>query len=181
MRHPATEPALGVSLGAMDAEPGEEIFFRGHASWRSMVPFYVKGMLVSLVIGVAAGVASRAAGRHVDAGWVIVAVLIPFLLALAIGHVRRLRNTYFITSQRLTIETGLVSRDLHQARLERIQNVNSRQSLFERALRVGTVDFDTAGESQFDFAFSGVAHPRWIVSTVDWALSALRGAQTPDV
>ncbi len=165
----------------MNAAPGEEIFFHGHPSWRSMVSFYVKWLLASLVIGVAAGVASRAADRRVDAGWVIVAVLIPFLLALGIGHVRRLRATYFITNQRLTIETGLLSRDLHQTRLERIQNVNSRQTLLERALQVGTVEFDTAGESEFDFSFPGVAHPRWIVRTVDWALHERRGAQTADV
>ncbi len=165
----------------MNAEPGEEIFFHGHPSWRSMVTFYVKGLLVSLALGIAAGVSSRAADRRVDAGWVIVAVVVSFLLALAIGQVRRLRATYFITNRRLTIETGLLHRDLHQTRLERIQNVTSRQTMFERALGVGTVDFDTAGESDFDFAFSGVSHPRWIVGTVDGALSERWGAQTADV
>jgi Bacterial PH domain len=54
--------------------------------------------------------------------------------------------------------------------------VNSSQSLFERVLRIGTVDFDTAGESQFDFSFRGVSEPRGIVRTVDRALHELRGS-----
>jgi uncharacterized membrane protein YdbT with pleckstrin-like domain len=168
----------------VDPEPGEEIFFHGHPSWRSLAVFYAKGLLVSLLAGVIAGVASRIADRHVEAGWVIAAVVVVFLVLFAVGQIRRLQTTYSITNQRLTIETGLLSRDVHQTRLERIQNVNSTQSLFTRLLRIGTVDFDTAGESQFDFSFRGVSDPRGIVRTVDRALHELRGspgAGTSDV
>jgi len=101
-------------------------------------------------------------------------VVVVFLVLVAVGQIRRIQTRYSITSQRLTIETGILSRDLHQTRLERIQNVNSSQSLFERLLRIGTIDFDTAGESQFDFSFRGVAEPRRIVRTVDRALHELR-------
>ena len=103
------------------------------------------------------------------------AVIVVFLVIVAVGQIRRIQIRYSITNQRLTIETGILSRDVHQTRLERIQNVNSRQSLFERLLRIGTVDFDTAGESQFDFSFRGVSDPRGIVRTVDRALHELRG------
>jgi uncharacterized membrane protein YdbT with pleckstrin-like domain len=104
------------------------------------------------------------------------AVVAAFLVLLVVGQLRRIGTTYSITNQRLTIQRGILSRDLHQTRLERIQNVNSSQSLFERLLRIGTVEFDTAGESQYDFAFRGVGDPRGIVRTVDRALHALRGS-----
>ena len=159
----------------MDPEPGEQIFFHGHPSWRSLTTLYVKGLLAGLLAGVVAGVASRIADHRVQALWVIVAVLVVVLVLFGIGQARRLQITYSITNQRLTIETGILSRDLHQTRLERIQNVNARQSVFERLLGIGTVDFDTAGESQFDFAFRGVGDPRGIVRTVDRALHELRG------
>ena len=159
----------------MDREPGEEIFFHGHPSWRSLALFYAKGLVVALVAGIIAGIVTRVAGNHVQAGWVVVAVVVVFLVLVAVGQIRRIQTRYSITSQRLTIETGILSRDLHQTRLERIQNVNSSQSLFERVLRIGTIDFDTAGESQFDFSFRGVAEPRTIVRTVDRALHELRG------
>jgi uncharacterized membrane protein YdbT with pleckstrin-like domain len=169
--------AVGVSLSPVDAEPGEEIFFHGHPSWRSLAAFYAKGLVAALLAGVIAGVATRIAANHVQVGWVIVAVVVVFLVLVLIGQIRRIQTTYSITNQRLTIQTGILSRDVHQTRLERIQNVNSSQSLFERLLRIGTVEFDTAGETQFDFAFRGVGNPNQIVRTVDGALHALRGAE----
>ena len=159
----------------VDPEPGEEIFFHGHPSWRSLALFYVKGLVLVLLAGVIAGLVTRLTASHVQAGWVSVAVVVVFLALVIIGQIRRIRTTYAITNRRLTIETGILSRDIHQTRLERIQNVNSRQSLFERLLRIGTVEFDTAGESQFDFSFRGVGKPREIVRTVDRALHELRG------
>ena len=159
----------------MDPEPGEVIFFHGHASWLSLLGLYVKGLVVSLAAGVAAGIATTIAAGHVETVWVIAAVVVVFLALVSLAQLRRIQVTYSITNQRLTIERGILARDLHQTRLERIQNVNARQTMFERALRIGTVDFDTAGEAQFDFSFRGVAHPREIVRTVDRALHQLRG------
>ena len=158
----------------MDPEPGEEIFFHGHPSWRSLALFYAKGLVLTLLAGVIAGVVTRIAAHHVQAGWVTVAVVVVFLVLVIVGQLRRIGTTYSITNQRLTIQTGILSRDVHQTRLERIQNVNSSQSLFERLLRIGTVEFDTAGETQFDFAFRGVSNPGGIVRTVDRALHVLR-------
>lgn len=158
----------------MDPEPGEEIFYSGHPSWLSMFGLYGRGLLTAVAAGAIAGVATAIAAGHVQIGWVIAAVAAVFVVLALIGAVRRLQTTYAITSQRLTIETGLLSRDLHQTRLERVQNVNATQSLPERILRIGTVTFDTAGEAEFDFAFRGIAGPREIVRTVDHALAQLR-------
>ena len=159
----------------VDPEPGEEIFFHGHPSWRSLAGFYAKGLVGSLVVGVIVGVITRIADHHVKVGGVVVAVVVVFLVLVAIGQVQRIQTTYSITNQRLAIETGLLSKQLHQTRLERVQNVNSDQSLGDRILRIGTVDFDTAAEADFDFSFRGVGDPRGIVRTVDRALHSLRG------
>jgi uncharacterized membrane protein YdbT with pleckstrin-like domain len=57
--------------------------------------------------------------------------------------------------------------------VERIQNVNTSQSVLERVLRVGTVDFDVAsGEREGLFRFRGVADPKDVVRAVDEALGA---------
>lgn len=135
-----------------------------------MLSFYVKGLLAALVIGVAAGLVSRAAEHRVQAPWVIAAVLIVFVIGLVRGTLRRVATTYTITDQRLAIERGLLSREVHETSLDRVQNVRCRQSLMQRMLSVGTVEFDTAGGAEFDFALSGVEHPRRIARAVDRAL-----------
>jgi len=155
---------------------GEQVFFHGHPSWRSMLAFHAKGFLLAIVVGVIAGVAGDIADGRVRALWVIAAVAVVFVAVILLGLIRRVTTTYTITDQRLTIDHGLLSRDVHETRLERVQNVNSSQSLLERVLRVGTVDFDTAGSAEYDFAFRGVANPHQIARTVDRALHELHRA-----
>ncbi|MGH2914477.1 MAG: PH domain-containing protein [Solirubrobacteraceae bacterium] len=157
----------------MQPEPGEQVFFHGHAAWRSRLAQCAEGIGLSLLAGVAAGIAGAIVHGRVRVWWVVAAVIVCFLASVAAIQLRRVRTTYSITSRRLTIETGLLSRELHQTRLERIQNVNARQSVAQRALRIGTVDFDTAGEAQFEFAFRGVSDPGGLVRTVDRALHEL--------
>jgi uncharacterized membrane protein YdbT with pleckstrin-like domain len=154
----------------VDPEPGEVVFFHGHPSLLALTRFYLKGLLVSVGAGALAGIVTAAAVGHVQAGWVIATVLLVFVVVLVAGQLRRMQTTYTITSRRLTIETGLLSKRLHQTRLERVQNVYCTQSFIGRLARIGTVDFDTAGESEFDFSFRGVHDPRGIVRTVDRAL-----------
>jgi uncharacterized membrane protein YdbT with pleckstrin-like domain len=154
----------------VDLEPGEQVFFHGHPCWRSMLSFYLRGLVVAVVAGVIAGIVTRAAEGQVELLWVIAAVLVVFVVVLGTGVVRRMRTTYTITNRRLTIDLGLLSREMHETRLERVQNVRSRQTVLQRVVGVGTVDFDTAAGAAFDFAFHGVEDPGQIVRTVDRAL-----------
>ena len=164
----------------MDPEPGEQVFFHGHPSWRSMLAFYIRGFVVAIVAGVIAGLVTRAANGSVDAVWVTPAVLVVFVVVLVWGLIRRIATTYTITNRRLTIRSGLLSRELHECRLERVQNVNSRQHVLERLLGIGTVDFDTAAGAAYDFSFRGVEDPGGIIRTVNAALEDL-GISHPHV
>lgn len=138
-----------------------------------MLAFYIRGLLAAILAGVVAGVLTGLTGRSVDVPWVTAAVLAVFVLVLVWGLIRRLATTYTITNRRLTIRFGVLSREHHETRLERVQNVNSRQRLLERMLGIGTVDFDTAGGAAYDFSFRGVEDPGGIVRTVNTALEDL--------
>jgi uncharacterized membrane protein YdbT with pleckstrin-like domain len=135
-----------------------------------MIAFYVRGLVAAVIAGIVAGLVTKAASGSVQVVWVSAAVLAVFLFVLAHGLVKRLATTYTITDRRLTIHVGLLSRELHETRLERVQNVRSRQRVLERLLGVGTVDFDTAAGAAYDFSFRGVNDPGRIVRTVNAAL-----------
>jgi uncharacterized membrane protein YdbT with pleckstrin-like domain len=146
----------------MDLHPGEQIVFEGRPIWRSILSFYITGFIGSVVIGViVALVASTAIG-------VIVFVAL-FALDVLVGFIRRISTRYTITNQRLRIERGLLSKHVQQTRIERVQNVNTNQTFVSRILRVGTVDFDTAGTDDSDFTFAGVGNPHEVVKAVDRA------------
>jgi uncharacterized membrane protein YdbT with pleckstrin-like domain len=165
----------------MDPEPGEQVFFHGHPSWRAMLAFYIKGLALTILGGVIAGIVTAIVKGSVNVPTVTGVVVVVFVVLLIVGLVKRIATTYTITNRRLTIESGLLSRDLHQTRLGRVQNVNLRQSLLERMLSIGDVDFDTAASADFDFAFRGVAGPRQIVQTVDRALRDVHEGRQQDL
>jgi membrane protein YdbS with pleckstrin-like domain len=154
-------------------EPGEEVLFHGHPSWRAFLGLYAKGLALTVLAGALAGVISAAAAHRVQDIAVVLVVLAGFVVVIGAGLIAQLRTTYTVTSRRLAIDVGVLARSLHQTRLERIQNVRSWQSPLERVLMIGTVGFDTAGEAGFDFSFHGVARPREIAREVDRALGRL--------
>ena len=78
---------------------------------------------------------------------------------MLIGFVKRVATTYTITDRRLNIKRGIISREVQETRLERVQNVNYKQSVYQRVMQIGDVDFDTAAGDDYNFVFAGVADP----------------------
>jgi uncharacterized membrane protein YdbT with pleckstrin-like domain len=154
----------------MDAMHEEQVLFHGHPSWRSILGFYVKGWMATVLAAVLVAAITDIASGHVKLGWVVLVVAVSLAAVLLAGFVTRKRTLYTITTQRLTIRTGLLARDVQETRLDRIQNVNCRQSMLERVLGIGTIDFDTAAGAEYNFSFRGLAAPVQVVSTVDGAL-----------
>ncbi len=149
----------------MDLHPGEEMVFDGHPSWRAVLRFYVIGVIL---VGVAAAIGALAGG----AGIAILAGAIVLAIVVLAGLIKRSATRYVITTERLHIRRGILSRSTQETRVERVQNVNTQQSFFERLLQVGTVDFDTAGTDDSEFRFVGVGNPDEVVRAVDRAQRA---------
>jgi uncharacterized membrane protein YdbT with pleckstrin-like domain len=149
----------------MDLSPDEQIIFQGHPSWRAILGFYLKGLAVAIVLGIIAKLVSSTTS-------VFVVVLVVLALTLLAGFLKRWATTYTITSRRLNIKRGIVSREIQETRLERVQNVNFNQSVYQRVMHIGDVDFDTAASGDYDFIFYGVADPESVVERVDRATGA---------
>ena len=146
----------------MDLHPDEHVVFEGHPSWRGLLAFYLGGVVGAVGIGVIVGLLSSFTVGLL-AGVVLVAAVLMF------GFVKRMSTTYLVSTQRLYIRRGLLSKREQQTRIDRVQNVNTAQSLRDRILRVGTVDFDTAGSDDSEFRFVGIADPGSVVGAVDRA------------
>jgi uncharacterized membrane protein YdbT with pleckstrin-like domain len=150
---------------SLNLSPGEQVIFEGHPSWRAILGFYLKGLLVAVILGVIAKLLDGNATAFV-------VVLVVLALTLLIGFVKRVATTYTITNRRLNIKRGIVSREIQETRLERVQNVNYRQSVYQRVMQIGDVDFDTAATDDYNFVFVGVADPGEVVHRVDQATGA---------
>jgi uncharacterized membrane protein YdbT with pleckstrin-like domain len=151
-------PAMGINLS-----PGERVIFEGHPSWRAILGFYLKGILIAALAGLVAKLFGAGGGT------VFLVVLVTIGLSVLIGFIKRVATAYTITDRRLNIKRGIVSREVQETRLERVQNVNYRQSVYQRIMQIGDVDFDTAATDDYNFVFAGVADPSDVVHRVDQA------------
>lgn len=139
---------------------------------------------ITTAIAVAAGIA--VAGLLLT-GWFVPVVeqndvpiwigYLPLLLTLggllsAIWtYLNWIRLLYVITDEEIYVKHGLVSRDVTQVRLTRVQNTAYSQSIVERLLSYGDIKIFTAGTSTEDLVFKSVPHPERVNRTLTDLLS----------
>jgi uncharacterized membrane protein YdbT with pleckstrin-like domain len=155
----------------VDLQPGERVIYQGHPSWRAILGFYIKGLLVAAAAAVLAGLINEGVGLGIVTFAVIAAVVV-----LA-GFIKRLATVYTITDRRLNIKVGIISRKVQETRLQRVQNVNYNQGVYERVMQIGDVEFTTAGTDESNFVFAGVAQPEQVVQQVEHATPVIAGLQ----
>ncbi|CAN5187746.1 hypothetical protein BH24PSE2_BH24PSE2_10190 [soil metagenome] len=66
---------------------------------------------------------------------------------------------YLIADRSIECHHGIFSRDVNAIRLRDLRNVNVRQTLLQRLLGVGDVEFSSAGGSGIEVAFRGIVNP----------------------
>ena len=120
----------------------EEVVLRLHPHWKMLV----RPVLVFLVtVGVGAYLAAitdTAGVRYAIAG-IVALVLVLFTVAPFL----RWRTTHFVvTTHRVLIRRGILSRSGRDVPLSRINDVSFEHSFFERMLGCGTLVVESAGE-----------------------------------
>jgi len=98
-------------------------------------------------------------------------------VTILVGLIKRIATVYTITDHRLNIKVGIVARKVQETRLQRVQNVNYDQGVYERVMQIGDVEFTTAGTDESNFVFAGVAQPEQVVQEVEKATPIVTGLQ----
>src|SRR3954471_2918890 len=154
----------------MDLHPGEHVIYEGHPSWRSIIGFYLLGVIV---VAAAAVIGAVASGTGVAVG----AGAAALVVVLIVGWLRRITTHYLITNRRLHIRHGILSRRVEETRVDRVVDVTIHQSLLDRMLAIGAVDFDNASAQQGDlFRFTGIARPQRITLAINQVHEESAGA-----
>jgi uncharacterized membrane protein YdbT with pleckstrin-like domain len=154
----------------MDLQSGEKVIYQGHPSWRAILGLYLKGAVVGAGAGVIAALI-----KSVSLG--VVTFVIVLAVTILVGFIKRVATVYTITDRRLNIKVGIISRKVQETRLQRVQNVNFNQGVYERLMQIGDVEFTTAGTDESNFVFAGVAQPEQVVQNVEKATPILSGLQ----
>jgi uncharacterized membrane protein YdbT with pleckstrin-like domain len=98
----------------------------------------------------------------------VAAAVAALLIVLLVGWLKRVMTRYLITTRRLQIRRGILSKRVEETRVERVVDVTIHQSVLSRMLAIGDVDFDNASAQQGDlFRFAGIAHPQQITDAIN--------------
>jgi uncharacterized membrane protein YdbT with pleckstrin-like domain len=157
---PAEGRCRGGIVAAVEMLRDEQMIWEGHPTWRAMLSFHVKWIAVTLVLfALLIGIDSL--GLDVPTTVIGLVLIVGIGLTILAGWLDRFFTQYTITTKRLHIRRGVLSKTESSTNVDRIQNITVKQSPVDRIMKVGSIDFDTASESASDrFAFNGVNDPQ---------------------
>lgn len=132
---------------------GEVVLFRPSYHWVRFVPGAL-GVVVAAVL-LAGG---AAAGETVVFAWLAAVTAVVSLAALLVRWVSDLFDEFAVTSMRVIRKAGLLTRDVRQVPLDKVQDLNIRANLWGRWLAYGDVEVQTAGQAS-TVVFPRIRHP----------------------
>jgi len=150
-------------------QDGEEILYRARPSRVPLVP----PLTLAAVAAIAALVAWRNLSPPANAWLPALAGVVAAagLVMALVRYVRLAANEYVLTNRRLLRLTGILSRSSMDSYLDKINNVETRQTLLGRLLDYGDVEIDTASETGAE-VFPRISHPLAFKRAVDAATAA---------
>ena len=156
--------------------------YSARPAWRNSILRIATALLVAVFGGALSLTALADSDPPLRVAVAVVATVIALLL-LAPGIYRHYAWRYLIADRSIECHYGILSRDVSAVRLRDLRNVNVRQSMLQRILNVGDVEFSSAGGSGIEVAFRGVVDPLGLkrkVQIVQEEHDALRPAPRGD-
>lgn len=185
----ASGPSVGAPSAAeprtpfrpTGAAPGETApetdLWIGRTNWRYFAPLILRTVLGLAVLAVIVWLATT--GRNFlstrTAWWILLgAAVVAALYVLARIGLAILNERYRLTTQRLFLERGILSRTQDQLELVRVDDVRISKTLLHRILGVGTVSVMTTDSSDRTVRIVGVLHPERVAEEIRTHVRACR-------
>ena len=135
-----------------DSADQEQVIFSITPAFYEVFPSYLVAVTLSLIV--TAGVAYARGSL----GIALIAAAVFFIRPI-FRHLRLKRTVYTLTSTKLEIRTGLLSKDAKNIPLRHIDNVEVSETLKERMIGIGDVLIDSAALDS-KMVLSNIKNPR---------------------
>ncbi len=143
----------------------EDILFMDHPSWKAYISVAITGVMAASLIGY--GVlwqlpkltTQYPSIQNRFYPWVYLVPVTVFLLFLLIILFQRYSQLYTITSNMVISRQGIIAKNTNSVPLNRITDINVRQSITGRFLHIGDIYIDTAGGPGMEAVLWGVELP----------------------
>ncbi len=84
---------------------------------------------------------------------------LPFVIVFLIVSYRHYSWRYTVGEGNIESRRGIIAREVNLIRITDVRNINVRQTLFERILFIGDVEFGSSGTADVEVVFQGVSRP----------------------
>ena len=146
-----------MTFSQKNLNANETIALDLHPHW-----WYFAGPVAALVVSIIGGIWALTTDGGSNAGKAMRVIFLAALVLTAIWVVARylkwMTTHFVITSHRLIFRTGVLAKSGIEIPLERVNNVNFNQSVFERMLGAGDLLIESGGEDG-QSRFSDIKHP----------------------
>jgi uncharacterized membrane protein YdbT with pleckstrin-like domain len=142
--------------------PGEHLVIKAHPHWITVVKSVVVPVVLFLAILVADfTVLGPDYGFYVPKlrTFMTLGVVALALLWLIVVWIRWQSIIYTLTDQRITIQSGVFSRQERIVPIDRVQDCSTKQSLLGRILDYGRVEVDAAGSQGAEVVLDHLPKP----------------------
>lgn len=151
---PTAKVAERPAMKNIDNSKEEDIFIL-KPSFKSSVFSIVIAIL--MVIAGLAGIVSHIAFLILSACGILFFLYVWYGIAA---------TTYRLTSERLFIQTGVISRSIDEIELFRIKDVKTTQGIFQRLMNVGNIVVISTDNTTSNILISGIANPLEVKETL---------------
>lgn len=126
---------------------GEKVEKSLHPHWLTVaLPTVVAVMLVAIGVAVAVLTPDDRTGNIIQ--WVVVAIIVLAAIPLVLVPFLRWRTThYVITSHRVMVRRGILTKSGKDITLSKITDVSFEQTLLDRIINAGSLRIESAGDS----------------------------------
>ncbi|WP_435157584.1 PH domain-containing protein [Haladaptatus sp. DFWS20] len=123
------------------ADEGEEVIWADTPHPYSLVPAFVVGIPLSIVV--------------------------LGLIIIVSAYLSYQNTNYVVTNAALYKKTGVLSRNVQRIEFDKVQDTSYRQSFFGAQFGYGTVDISTAGGSGVEMSFENIDDPQDLQSLIN--------------
>jgi uncharacterized membrane protein YdbT with pleckstrin-like domain len=129
----------------------EHVVVHKHPHWKMLV---MPVIVLLVTVGAGAYLASLVSGQSWDMiAWIVLAAVAAVLIVwFTLVPLIRWRTTHFVvTSQRVLVREGVLSRSGIDIPLDRVNSVQFRHTFFQRLLGCGTLVIESASDEPLEF------------------------------
>jgi uncharacterized membrane protein YdbT with pleckstrin-like domain len=124
------------------------------AQWAALT-----GVVILMLLLVTAVVGWIAAYNRPELGVIARILLVLFLIGIGIVVYRHYQWKFTIDDVNIESARGIIGRNINSIRIRDLRNINLRQSLVQRLLNIGDLEFSSAGGDDVEVRFHDINDP----------------------